>query len=136
MPQFLSPFDSPDPGQTYIVSVTRLKVRSPRTALSFFRRLSPVQRQMRNSPGLVAYGLRAQLTRMTFFTYGVFEDRRSLVEFVGSEAHGEAMSALRGRLPQVESRTIPTTGGELPANWTEIAALLTTSSSRLKVNNL
>ena len=126
MPSFLHTTESIAPDRDYVVSITRLRVRSPRTALAFFRRLGPVQAQLRDTPGLVAFGLRAQLLRMTFSTYGVFEDRRALAAFVRSSAHGEAMRALRGRLPSIESRITTMRGAELPEDWTTIANALET----------
>jgi len=136
MPSFLVTVDTPLAERDYVVSVTRLQIRSPRTALSFFRRLGPVQRQMRNSPGLVSFGLRAQLLKMTFSTYGVFEDRKAMVAFVSSAAHGDAMQSLRGGFHQVESRTVVTTGAEIPADWATINGLLTATSEPLKSNVL
>lgn len=126
MPSYLHMPEAIADDHDYVVSITRLRVRSPRVALSFFRRLGPVQAQMRDTPGLVAYGLRAQLLRMTFSTFGVFEDRHALAEFVRSTAHGEAMRALRGRLPSIESRIATTRGADLPLDWSAITARLET----------
>lgn len=127
MPSFLHTTESIAPDRDYVVSITRLRVRSPRTVLAFLRRLGPVQAQLRDTPGLVAFGLRAQLLRMTFSTYGVFEDRRALAAFVRSSAHGEAMRALRGRLPSVESRITTMSGADLPDGWAAITNALETT---------
>ena len=127
MPSILTTITDPLPDRDYVVSVTQLRVRSPRAALAFFRRLRPVHAQLGDTPGLVTFGLRAQLLRMTFLTYGVFTDRRALATFVRSSAHGETMHALAGRLPEVESRTAVIAGAELPTDWNAITAMLETA---------
>ncbi|MEZ5166760.1 MAG: hypothetical protein R2695_09785 [Acidimicrobiales bacterium] len=123
MPSFMQTPVDPDPDRTYVVATTVLTVRSPRIALAFFRRLGGVTQQMRRADGMVRFGLRAQLLRMTFSTYGVFDDRRALTAFMRGEAHGEAMQALGGRLHHVTARTLERRGDDLPRTWKQVIAL-------------
>ena len=125
MPSFLHTATPPDPHHCYIVSTTQIRVRSPRAALTLMRRLGPVQTQLRTAPGLVVFGLRAQLLRLTFSTYGVFDDRRALTAFVRSGAHAEAMQVLAGRISRFESRLTTVAGADLPTDWPTITEHLT-----------
>ena len=125
MPSFLHTATPPDPDRVYVVSTTRIRVKSPRAALTLLRRLGPVQTQLRTAPGLVVFGLRAQLLRLTFSTYGVFDDRRALTAFVRSGAHAEAMQVLAGRISRFESRLTTVAGADLPTDWTAITGHLT-----------
>jgi hypothetical protein len=106
------------------VSITRIRVRSPRAAVTLLRRLTGIRRQLDTTAGLSTWALRAQPLRMTFTTYGVFEDRRALAAFVRSAAHAEAMTALRGRIPAIASRTMTRRGADLPRGWRAIDAAL------------
>ena len=120
MSSFLHTSTPPDPDRAYVVSTTRIRVKSPRAALTLLRRLGPVQTQLRAAPGLVVFGLRAQLLRLTFSTYGVFDDRRALAAFVRSGAHAEAMQVLSGRIARFESRLTTVAGTDLPTDWSAI----------------
>lgn len=114
-----------DPDTDYVVVVTRLRVRTLRSGIRFFRALGPVQTQMGSTPGLHGWALKARLLTMTFGTYGVFASRRAVADFVGSGAHREAMKALRGRMGgPTEMITTTLRGADLPQTWPEIDELL------------
>lgn len=114
-----------EPDRNYVVATTRFTVRSPRTAWTFLARLGPVDSQIRAHDGMVAFGLRPQILRMSFSTFAVFESRRALADFVLAEVHGAAMDALRGRLHHVEARTLRLPGAEIPRDWPAIGRMRT-----------
>lgn len=111
------------------MSLTRIRVRSPRAALMLLRRVRGIRRQLGTTTGLASWALRAQPLRMTFTTCGVFEDRRALAAFVRSAAHAEAMSALGGQIPAVASRTMTLSGADLPRGWRAVDAALDAPST-------
>ena len=130
MPSLLRTRTEPIHDHAYVVSTTRIRVQSPRAALTLLRRLGPVRSQLGNTPGLAVFGLRAQLLRLTFTTYGVFDDRRALAAFVRSAAHDDAMKALSGQIARFESRMATLQGVELPTSWPMITEHLCATEAK------
>lgn len=78
----------------FICGATFLWVRRWRDVIPFLRMSSGVQRQLKETPGLVRYALRARFLRKRYWTYSVWTDRASLDAFLQAEPHRTAMSRL------------------------------------------
>jgi quinol monooxygenase YgiN len=114
-------FRSIDPDRTYVVTITRLPLRShrriPRIMLATLR----IVRQLRRSEGLVGYALKAELVRKTFWTMSAWADDEALRAFVRSDAHVHAMAALSPHMNGAHIETFTLSGSELPLEWSTVA---------------
>jgi quinol monooxygenase YgiN len=114
-------FRSIDPDTTYVVTITRLPLRShrriPRIMLATLR----IVRQLRRSEGLVGYALKAELVRKTFWTMSAWADDEALRAFVRSDAHVHAMAALSPHMDGAHIETFTLSGSELPLEWSTVA---------------
>ena len=74
------------------VVATRLKLRNWLQLGRFFKVNGQVERQLKASPGLITYSLKADFLRLHFSTLSVWEDNQSVGAFVSSGAHREAIA--------------------------------------------
>jgi heme-degrading monooxygenase HmoA len=81
-----------------------------------------VRRQLARSPGLVGYGLLAQLRAKTFWTVSVWEDDASLRAFAAGEPHRSIMRRVPGRMGASTFHPFEVTGAELPLAWPDVVA--------------
>ena len=107
-----------DPTREYLALITYLPRKSHWSVFSFIRQSSAIQKQLKDSPGLIGYSLRAQLLGKNAWTLSVWQDERALSEFVGRSPHvdtmkkvnlGEARKFVRWKLM----------GSEIPPKWDE-----------------
>ena len=124
MPAFFESINPIDTDENPIVMATRITVRRPGHALAVIRKVNPMRDQLRETPGLRRYGLKADLLRMQFTTFAVFDDRPSLSSFIRSGVHGEAMRVLGGRLHRMEARTSTVASADIPTDWQSIEEFL------------
>ena len=105
-----------DPTHEYLALITYLLRKSYWSMFSFFRQSSAIQKQLKDSPGLIGYSLRAQLLGKNAWTLSVWQDESALSEFVGRSPHvdtmkkvnlGEARKFVRWKL----------IGSEVPPKW-------------------
>jgi heme-degrading monooxygenase HmoA len=80
-----------------VVMGSRLRLTSARHLVRFLRASAQVNRQLRNTPGLVDSKLRAQLGSLTFWTLSTWEDDASLRAFARSDPHASLIDDLRRR---------------------------------------
>lgn len=110
-----------DPTATYVVTTTKLPLRShrhtPRTMLATWR----IIRALRREDGLVGYALKADLVHKTYWTVSAWNDHDDLAGFVSSTAHCDAMAALGPRLVDARIETVDLIGHELPPSWRTLA---------------
>ncbi|MEM7140589.1 MAG: hypothetical protein AAF548_06090 [Actinomycetota bacterium] len=123
MPAFLET-TRPLPDDDVIVVATRITTRNPITAVAILRSVGAMRRQLDHTAGLHRYGLRAQLLRLHFTTFAVFDDRSSMAAFLRSGAHGDAMRGLAARLGHIEARTASRRAADVPRDWPTIDAFL------------
>ena len=71
--------------------VTYLPLCDYRYIPGFFKQLSAVESQLRTTPGLLRYGLRASLLGKRFWTYSLWEDRASIEGFIYGASHRVAV---------------------------------------------
>jgi hypothetical protein len=115
-----------DPDTTYVVTITRLPLRSHRSIPRITGATWRIVRQLSRSDGLVGYALKAELIRKTFWTMSAWTGHEVLRAFVRSEPHIHAMTALSDHMdgPRIETFTL--SGAELPLDWPSVADRLVT----------
>ena len=78
--------------RTVTAVATRLKLLNWLQLRRFFRVNGAIERQLKDTPGLISYRLHADFLRLRFFTLSVWEDDRAVDAFVRSGSHREAMA--------------------------------------------
>lgn len=84
----------PDSGGSHgelLCVATYLPVRQWRSVIPFIRMSFRIEKQVRQSPGLVRYGLRTNLPRKQFWTLSVWEGRKPMMGFVSAQPHQTAV---------------------------------------------
>lgn len=70
---------------------TFLPVKSWKHIIRFLRMSFRIERQLKKSPGLLGYGLRAHLLQKRFWTLSVWSAASEITDFVGIEPHATAV---------------------------------------------
>ena len=109
----------PDPRREYLVLLSFLPLkrrwRIPMLLISAFR----IVRQLRRSPGLIAYSLYTELTAAHFWTLSVWDGEAALQVFVHESPHVEAMRALIPHMGPTRFVRWTVKGADLPISWQE-----------------
>ena len=113
------------PEATYVVTITKLPLRSYLRIPRIMRATWRIVRQLGRSDGLVGYALKADLIHKTFWTMSAWSDEAALVAFARSDVHRAAMTALQPHMngPRIETFTLP--GSAVPPTWRDVARQLT-----------
>ena len=82
------------PTHEYLALITYLPRKSYWSVFSFVRQSSAIQKQLKDSRGLVGYCLRAQLLGKRAWTLSVWQDEHALSEFVGRSPHVDTMKKI------------------------------------------
>jgi hypothetical protein len=109
-----------DDEASYVAMASRFPLRAHRFIPGFLRDTLRIRRQLATAAGLVGYTLNAQLARKTFWTFSVWNDRRSLDAFAGSEPHREMIQRLRSRMDHSRFEFFTLTGAEIPSDWEQM----------------
>ena len=98
-----------DPTATYVLTMTRLPLRSYLRIPRIMRATLRIMRALRSSDGLVGYSLKADLLRKTFWTVSAWRDDAAVAEFVRSDTHRAAMVGLQPHMvqPWIETSRSP-----------------------------
>jgi hypothetical protein len=99
---------------------SRLPLRRHRWVPSFLRDTLRIRRQLAEAEGLVGYGLNAQLTRKTFWTFSVWVDRASLDAFADADPHRTIIGRIRPRMDETRFEFFTLRGRELPLTWDQM----------------
>ena len=76
-----------------------------------------IRRQLRTSPGLVGYSLRAELAAKRFWTLSVWENEAAMQAFVAAPPHIAIMKALAPHMGRTGFIRWTVTGSDLPLRW-------------------
>lgn len=108
----------PEPARDYLVLLSRLPLTRLSALPRFLLDSRRIEAQLRATPGLVGYGLYAELLALRFWTLSAWEDEAALQAFVSAQPHAAVMDATRG------GAMGPTTfvrwrlpGAALPPGW-------------------
>ncbi|MHB1517870.1 MAG: antibiotic biosynthesis monooxygenase [Acidimicrobiales bacterium] len=110
--------------RTYVSMASRLPLRSHRFIPGFLSDTLRIRRQLAATPGLVAYGLQAQLAAKTFWTFSVWEDQASLDAFARSDPHRRITARLKAHMGNSRFRFVEVDGSDLPWSWAQVVASL------------
>ena len=99
-----------DPEQEYVVMSSRLPLRAYRFIPGFLRDTLRIRRQLRTSGGLVGYGLNAELTRKTFWTYSVWTDKAAIASLIEDGADAPETNGVRVKVGKVNERALQLAG--------------------------
>ena len=110
----------------YVLMASFLPLKRYRSIPGFLRDALAIRRQLGTVSGLVGYGLLAELSRKTFWTFSVWEDRASLDAFASSDPHGQIIRKLAPRMGRTVFKFFDTNGSGLPWGWDEVKAKLKT----------
>ena len=112
-------------GQQVVVVATRLQLRGWRQIRRFFQLNGAIKRQLKGTPGVINYWLRADFLRLRFYTISVWEDDRSIDEFVRVGDYRAAMAGFDEVAVRGESGfTRWKTAAPMKADWRDAAKRL------------
>ena len=112
----------PDPTQEYLVLLTELPVMRWRDLGAFLLYTWRIQGQLRRTPGLLGYALRAHIHTRQFWTLSAWEGEAALQQFVVEQPHGHIMMALRGKMAQTHFVRWSMWGTTFPPRWQDAFA--------------
>jgi heme-degrading monooxygenase HmoA len=115
---------TPDPTTTYVAFATRLPLSRHRYIPGFLRDTVRIRRQLRGAPGLLGYGLLAELGRATFWTVSVWEDEAALRAFAAAEPHRSVMRRVPARMGASAFRPFDVRGADVPIAWRDVKTRL------------
>jgi heme-degrading monooxygenase HmoA len=110
-------FQAFDADTTYVVMVSRLRLRRYRHVPGFLRAATAIRRQLTTSPGLLGYSLDAHLLRKTFWTLSAWTDNESLQTFNTTPPHRDVTARMRPRMGPTDFAFLTLKGNELPLAW-------------------
>jgi quinol monooxygenase YgiN len=113
------------PEATYVVTITKLPLRTYRRIPRIMRATWRIVRQLRRSDGLVGYSLKADLIHKTFWTTSAWSDDAAVAAFARSDVHRAAMTALQPHMDGARIETFTLSGSEVPPTWRDVAEKLT-----------
>jgi hypothetical protein len=111
-----------DPTKRYLAMASRLPLKSYGFVPGFLRDAMRIRRQLADTPGLLGYGLDAQLARKCFWTFSVWEDQASLDAFAGTEPHLGITRRLKPRMEESCFEFLSVSGDSLPMTWEQMKA--------------
>ena len=103
----------------YVALLSYLPLRSFLRIPQFFRYTMQIQRQMRQTPGVIGYALRAKTLQKNFWTLSVWESDKALMDFVRAAPHGEVMKSIAPYMGPTKFTRWKVTGGAVPPSWDE-----------------
>jgi quinol monooxygenase YgiN len=112
-------FASADAHREYHALLSYLPLNKYSAVPGFFRFSFQIQKQLRSTPGVIGYALRAKILSRNFWTLSVWEDQKALMEFVAKIPHGEAMKAMTPHMGATKFTQWKVAGSSLPLSWNE-----------------
>jgi heme-degrading monooxygenase HmoA len=106
-----------EPDRRYAVMASRLPLKAYRFTPGFLVDTWRIRRQLAEADGLVGYGLNAQLTAKTFWTYSVWADRESLEAFAAADPHRRITQGLRARMLETRFDFLTVLGTDIARTW-------------------
>ena len=84
-----------EPGTDYLVMASHLPLKRITSTIRFFRGVAAIRKQLATAPGLIGYTLRAKPLARDYWTLSVWQDGKTLREFMRTLPHAELMTSLR-----------------------------------------
>jgi quinol monooxygenase YgiN len=112
-------FAPADAHREYHALLSYLPLNKYSAVPGFFRFSFQIQKQLRTTPGVVGYALRAKILSRNFCTISVWEDQKALTEFVAKIPHCEAIRAMTPHMGASKFTQWKVAGSSLPLSWNE-----------------
>ena len=103
----------------FVCAATFFPVRRWLDVIRFLRASFGVQRQLKETSGLVRYGLRTNIIRERYWTFSVWTDQASLDAFLQSEPHAAAMRRMHQWVVPGDSAFVTWDSADDSINWEE-----------------
>ena len=113
-------FAAPDTNREYFALLSYLPLNKYPAFPAFFKFLFQIQRQLRSTPGIIGYSLRARPLSRKFWTLSAWTDEKSLMDFVAKVPHGHAMKAMIPHMGPTNFTKWNVLGSDLPLPWEEV----------------
>jgi len=116
---WISPYKiEPEADKDYIAVITYLPLNSYLNFPNFFKQVGLIQKQLHKSHGVVGFKLRADILTKKAYTMSVWEDAKSLKNFITSGAHKDIMADVPSYLGEDRKFvTVFIKGSEFPPSW-------------------
>jgi hypothetical protein len=112
-------FATPDTDREYFALLSYLPLNKYRAIPVFIKFALQIQKQLRNTPGIMGYSLRAKLLSRNFWTLSAWADEKSLMDFVAKIPHEKAMKAMIPHMGKTKFTKWKVSGAALPLHWEE-----------------
>jgi hypothetical protein len=112
-------FGTPDKNREYFALLSSLPLNKYRAIPGFLRFSSQIQKQLRATPGVIGYSLRAKLLSRNFWTLSAWADEKALTDFVAKIPHEQAMQAMMPHMGPTKFTKWKVLGSALPLQWEE-----------------
>jgi hypothetical protein len=103
----------------YLALLSYLPLKRYRAIPRFLQFSFQIQKQLRNTSGVIGYSLRAELISRNFWTLSVWEHEKALMDFVAKIPHGEAMKAMVPYMGPTKFTQWKVNASALPLRWEE-----------------
>ena len=117
-------FSPPALDKEYLVMASSLPLRTRWRVPQFLMLTMAVRKQLATAPGLVGYGLRADILGGRFWTLSAWESEEALGSFARALPHSDIMRKLRPHMGPTQFVTWQATGTALPVTWETALAKL------------
>jgi hypothetical protein len=112
-------FGPPDKNREYFALLSYLPLNKYRAIPGFLRFSLQIQKQLRATPAIIGYSLRAKLSSRNFWTLSAWADEKALMDFVAKIPHQRAMRAMMPHLGPTKFTKWKVLGSALPLQWEE-----------------
>jgi len=122
MPAMDSPwikFATTETKREYFALLSYLPLNKYRVIPAFLKFTLQIQKQLRASPGIIGYSLRAKLFSRNFWTLSAWTDEKPLMDFVAKIPHGQAMKAMMPHMGPTKFTKWKVLGSAMPLRWEE-----------------
>ena len=111
------PLAEVNPSRPYVALLGVVRLSSIRILPTFLRYGVRIERQLRRTPGVLAYRTGAEPLNLTFYHLSAWADAAALQEFVETVPHRLAVERLSGRLGETSFRYWTVSGIDLPMSF-------------------
>ncbi len=117
--------------ENLVVSVTMTQYKSDWTSRKlFWRHVERVEKSLSERQGLVGYSMRRQILGNRAWTMTIWKDESSLLAFVRSPAHLEAMQQALPTLENASFARVELPASDIPLSWEKAEQLLISQNSK------
>jgi hypothetical protein len=85
----------------------------------FLRFSMEIQKQLRATPGVIGYSMRAKLFSRRFWTMSIWESSAALMDFVAKVPHSDSMKTMTPFMGQTKFTQWKVAGAQIPLHWDE-----------------